>query len=202
MSDTNPTPENTQTPEENNKPAIQHKRKFSFFEPIAGIILAIVATVVFFFFPQIISVVFVNGPLIPTFVDFIINGLWFPIFAWAILRIGVEVFYLIERRYTKRLAVVTVIGNVLAFICTLFIFVPYRVVNLHYVEWIYSYFSGGAAWFGEILARPNLIIIIIMLIGLLLDSFTVIRKGRREMEREEEEKAATPTEAASNEGSV
>ena len=183
----NPNPADNLDPEAKEKPEIKKKRKFSAFEPVSGIILAVVATVIFFFFPNIIAVVFVDGPLIPTFVDTVIGNLWFPIFLWGILRIGVEVFYLIERRYTKRLAVTTIIGNVIAFVCTLFIFIPYKIVNVDYIDWIHTYFRGGAAWFGEILARPNLIIIFIMLIGLLLDSITVISKGRKEKELEEKE---------------
>jgi len=162
--------------------------KFSYFEPIAGIIFAIVAAVIFLGFPQIIAVVFVSGPLIPTFDAEVIRSLWIPIVLWAILRLFVEVFYLVERRYTKRLAIGTMIGNSLAFISTLIIFIPYRIVNVDYIDWIHTYFASIATeWFGEILARPNIVIIVIMLIGLILDSITVIRKGFKKKKKEDEE---------------
>jgi len=172
---------------DSSKTITEKRLKFSYFEPVAGILLAVVASVIFYFFPQIIAVVFVGGPLIPTFVETVIKSLWLPILLWAILRIGVEIFYLIERRYTKRLALITIIGNVLAFICTLIIFVPYRIVNVDYINWIHTYFTGGAAWFGELLARPNVIIIVIMLIGLILDSITVIIKGGKAKKADEED---------------
>ena len=161
--------------------------KFSYFEPVAGIIFAIVASVIFFFFSRIIAVVFVSGPLIPTFDEAVIKTLWLPILLWAILRIAVEIAYLIERRYTVRLAIITVIGNLLAFVCTLIIFIPVRIVNIEYINWIYTYFTGGAAWFGDILANPHIIIIVIMLIGLILDSITVIRKGKLSKAKRDEE---------------
>jgi len=161
--------------------------KFSYFEPVAGIIFAIVATVIFLGFPQIIAVVFVSGPLIPTFNAEVIRSLWIPIILWAVFRIFVEVFYLVERRYTKRLAIITMIGNALAFICTLIIFIPYRIVNVDYIDWIHTYFANIAAWFGEILARPNIVIIVIMLVGLILDSITVIRKGFKKKTEDEDE---------------
>jgi len=162
--------------------------KFSYFEPVAGIIFAIVASVIFLVFPHIIAVVFVSGPLIPTFDAEVIRSFWIPIVLWAILRIFVEVFYLVERRYTKRLAIGTMIGNGLAFICTLIIFIPYRIVNVDYIDWIHTYFASIAAeWFGEILARPNIVIIVIMLIGLILDSITVVRKGFKKKKEEDEE---------------
>ena len=162
--------------------------KFSYFEPVAGIIFAVVATVIFLGFPEIIAVVFVNGPLIPTFNSDVIRSLWIPIILWALFRIAIEGFYFFEHRYTKRLAIVTMTGNVLALICTLVIFIPSRIVNVEYVDWINTYFSSiGAEWFGEILARPNLVIILIMLIGLILDSITVAVKGFKKKKEDEEE---------------
>ena len=171
------------------QPQVKEKDvKFSYFEPIAGIIFAIVATVVFLGFPQIIAVVFVSGPLIPTFNADVIRSLWVLILLWALLRIAVEGFYLFERCYTKRLAIATMTGNTLAFICTLVIFIPFRIVNVEYVDWIHTYFSSiGSEWFGEILARPNLVIIAIMLIGLILDSITVAVKGFKKKKEDEEE---------------
>jgi len=175
--------------ENENQSRVKEKNiKFSFFEPIAGIIFAITATVIFLGFPQIIAVVFVGGPLIPTFDTEVIRSLWIPIILWAVFRLVVEIFYIVEHRYTKRLAIITMTGNVLAFICTLVIFIPHRIVNVEYIEWIHTYFASIAAqWFGEILARPNLIIIAIMLIGLVLDSITVARKGFKKKKDENED---------------
>jgi len=175
--------------EKNEEP--EKKIKFSYFEPVAGIILAIAALVVFYFFPQIIAIVFVNGPVIPTFNIEAIKGagslLWIPIFLWAILRIAVEVFYLIERRYTKRLAIVTMVGNTLAFICTLIIFIPVSIMNPEHLDWVRTHYINNAAWFGEVLARANIVVIIIMLIGLILDSITVIRKGFKKKKKDDDE---------------
>jgi len=167
----------------------EKKQKFSYFEPVVGIIFAVAATVIFYFFPQIIAIVFVNGPIIPTFDIDVIKGsgslLWIPIFLWAILRIGVEIFYLVERRYTKRLAVITMIGNILAFVCILIIFVPFRIMNPEHIDWVRTHYINNAAWFGALLARANIVVIVIMFIGLVLDSITVIIKSRKAKAREE-----------------
>ena len=157
------------------------KMKFSYFEPVVGILIALTASIIFYFFPQIIAIVFVSGPIIPTFNIGVIRGvgsnLWIPILLWALLRIGVEIAHLIERRYTKRLAIINLIGNTLAFICTLVIFLPASIMNAEHLEWVRTNYINNAAWFGEILARANTVVIIIMLIGLILDSITSIRKG-------------------------
>jgi len=171
------------------------KMKFSYFEPVVGILIALTASIIFYFFPQIIAIVFVSGPIIPTFNIGVIRGvgsnLWIPILLWALLRIGVEIVYLVERSYTKRLAIITMIGNTLAFICTLIVFLPFNIMNPDHVEWVRTYYSSIAVWFGELLARANLVVIGIMLISLLLDSITVVRKGFmskkvKEKDREED----------------
>jgi len=188
--------QDAETNKEDTQPKQAKNIKFSYFEPVAGIIFAVVAAVIFLGFPNIIAVVFVDGPLIPTFDEVVIRSLWLPIILWALLRIGVEIAYLVERCYTRRLAIITMAGNSLAFISTLIIFIPYRIVNVEYIDWIHTYFSRiGAEWFGEILARPNVVIIVIMLIGLILDSITVIRKGNKakklaDGENEDEENIA------------
>jgi len=174
----------TQKSNSSDSPKVTKKEmKFSKSEPVVGILIALVASIVFYFFPQVIAIVFVSGPVIPTFDVNVINGpestLWIPILLWALLRIGVEIAYFVERRYTKRLAVITMIGNVFAFICTLVIFLPVTIMNPEHIEWVRTHYIDNAAWFADILANANLVVIGIMLISLILDSITVVKKGFR-----------------------
>ena len=189
-------PETQQEPEKNQEP--EKKVKFSYFEPVAGIIFALVASIIFYFFPQVIAVGFFGNPIviIPTFVEEVIKGLWLPIFLWAILRIIVEIVYLVERRYTKRLAIITIVGNLLAFVSTLFVFIPDKIVNPEYIGWVHDNISPLANWFGELLAKPHWIIIAIMLIGLILDSITVTVKGIKASKKEKDEDDDVNSEAA------
>jgi len=161
--------------------------KFSYTEPVVGIVLAIVATVIFLGFPQIIAVFYIGGQVIPTFYTEVIRSLWIPIIIWALLRVGVETAYIIEHRYTKRLARNSVIGNVLAAICTFIIFISPRIVNADYIDWVHSYFANVSVWFGNILARPNLIILVIIMIVLILESVNVVRKGNIAEKKKDEE---------------
>ena len=181
-------------------PAAQKKTlKFSFFEPIAGIIFAIVATFIFYFFPQIITIVFIGGRLIPTFDEVVIQSLWLPLLIWVVLRVGVEVAYLIERRYTQRLALVAVIGNFLAIIATFFIFFSDRIVFWEYIDFVHRYFADVAEWFGEVLARPNLIILVVIVLVLIIESFTVVKKGNKAKKLEEKAEANRNREAKAEE---
>ena len=165
--------------------------KFSYFEPVAGIIFSVAAAVIFLGFPILIGVYFIGGHIIPTFIAeyFPDWSLWviIPGIIWTLLRIGVEIAYLAERRYTKRLAKISVIGNVLAAVCTFIIFVRPSIVNQDYVDWVHSYFANVSVWFGNLLANPHLIILFIIIVALILDSVNVIRKGNKAKEDEDEE---------------
>ena len=190
LEDTNSVPEDANSiPEEESVP--KKDLKFSYFEPVAGIVFAVIAAVVFLGFPILMSVIYIGGPIIPTFIaeyfpewDLLVI---IPGIIWTLLRIGTEVFYLVERRYTKRLAKITVIANVLAAICTFIIFISPRILNPDYVDWVHSYFANVSVWFGNILAKPNLIILVIIMVALILDSITVIRKGNKAEGKENEE---------------
>jgi len=187
----NPTPE-SETPENDEQ---KKDMKFSYFEPIAGIIFTLVAAVLFLGFPLAFTVVYIGGYTIPTFIAEYFRD-WdllviIPGIIWAILRIGVEIAYLVEKRYTKRLAKISLIGNILAAICTFIIFISPRIVNQDYVNWVHQYFANVSVWFGNILANPHLIILFIILVALTLDSVNVVRKGNKAKETEDEEETDT-----------
>lgn len=158
------------------------EKKFSYVEPFAGIIFTIIATVVFLVFPEWITVVFIGGYVIPTFEEEVIRSLWIPIILWAILRVGVEVVYLVEKCYTKRLAKITVIANILAAICTIIIFIDPRIVYWEYIDWCHTYFANISVAFGNILAHPHIIIIVLMMVVLTIESVNVIRKARKSVD--------------------
>jgi len=165
--------------------------KFSYFEPLKGITFAVVATIIFLGFPQIITYVFVGTRLIPTFDAEVVRSLWLPIILWAVFRVGIDVAYIIERHYTKRLAIITIAGDVLAAICGIIIFASQRIVYWEYIDFIHTYFEDMAEWFSvpltAILDKPNLIILVLMIFFFILESFAVVRKAKRAEEKEDEE---------------
>ena len=167
--------------------------KFSYFEPVFGIIFAVVAAILFLGFPLTFTVVYIGGFTIPTFTAEYFRD-WdllviIPGIIWALLRIGVEIAYLAEKRYTKRLAKISVVGNILAAVCTFIIFISPRIVNQDYVNWVHQYFANVSVWFGNILANPHLIILFIIMVALILDTVNVIRKGNKAKDKEDEEEA-------------
>jgi len=179
---------NPEATPDDSRPAPKKKIKFSYFEPVAGIIFAVVAAAIFYFFPQVITIVFIGGRLIPTFDAQVIQSLWLPLLIWVILRVGVEVAFLVERRYTQRLALISLIGNFLTIIVTFIIFFSDQIVYWEYIDFVHTYFADVAVWFGNILARPNLIILVIIVIVLIIESINVAKKGRKSRARDKEDK--------------
>jgi len=174
--------------------------KFSYFEPILGTTLAVTCTVIFGWFSEIITWSYYGTAnnnieegvirLVPTFNKDVISSMIILIILWGLLRIAVDAFYLFERCYTKRLAIVSIAGNSMTFIASCLILIPSRIVHDEYVLHVHTAFQGGMAWFGEILARPNIIILVLLLGILLFESFFATSKGwKSNKEKNEDEEA-------------
>jgi len=180
-------------------------KKFSILEPIKGIAFAVIATVIFLGFPQVITYVFQGETyvrFIPTFDVDVIRGLWLPVILWCLIRIGIEIAGLIERRYTKRLATITIIGNVLATICGLIIFINPRIVYWEYTAFIERNRDDMAEIFTKpitaILDKPNLIILVLMIFFFVLEIVLVIRRSKRDKQDDDDETVAAEEEGDEN----
>jgi len=179
-------PENKVKAPEEAKKAVAVK-KFPYFEPFAGIVIAIVCTVVFLWFTDLITIAFYVEPpiLIPAFLQVEIQALWLPIILWGLVRIAGNIAYLIEKVYTKRLAVISLIANLLTVIITILILARDYIVNPKYADYMIRLFEPSVApWFGVMLANPHIIIIAIVYLVMILDSITVIRKRNKVVEME------------------
>jgi len=189
LNDSFPEPEKDEIKEKKNKKRV----KFSYFEPTVGIIIAVVFVIIFLVFPQIITYVFIGDRLIPTFDAVVIQSTLIIVFSilWALIRIGIEVSYFIERSYTKRLALITIIGNILATICGIVIFISPRIVFREYSDFVHTYFEDMAAWFSipltRILDRPNLIILVIMIVVFIIESVSMVNKSNKAKGKKDED---------------
>jgi len=110
---------------------------------------------------------------------------------------------MIERSYTKRLALITVVGNFLAIVCGLFIFLDHRIVYGEYITFVHRYFEDMAAWFSvpltRILDRPNLIVLVIMVVVLVIESINVLRRANKVSENYDDDKEDKSKEEESEE---
>ena len=107
---------------ENLPPVPEKQERISKGETIAGICLSIAFLIVFLVIPRILCVIVDQGgqkvsiPLLDTRV---VRSVWFLLVGVVIFGVGRDLFGYFEGRYTRRLAVVTGIADILGFITRL-----------------------------------------------------------------------------------
>jgi len=152
------------------------RKRISTIGPIISIIVSIALTVIFLRFPQLFSLRF-EGEWIPAFNADTIRTLILPVLIWTALEIGVEIAKLVERQYTVRLAVASVLAFAICAICVIVIFTNTDLVNPDFVYSVNNITSeiAPAEWFFEnVLARPNMILLAAMMVGLLIETAEVV----------------------------
>jgi len=163
-----------------NLPEIPEARlKISPYGPIAGIVFAVSTTALFLGFPQVIRL-YHNFTWFTIFDTAVIRGLWLPIILWTIVEIGTEIIKLLEGQYTMRLAAVTVITSALQVIFTVSIFGRNSILNPEFISFMDNLsIDFGAAWwiFDSLLMRPNIILMVIVLVVLFFETIDVVIKA-------------------------
>ncbi len=98
-------------------------------EPISGMVMCVVMTLVFIGFPQIIGGSVNGSGWFPLFDTQAVRSVWFLFVLWAVLGIGKEIVRLIEGCYTRRVLIVTVAADLLTLGCAAGIFLQSRLIN-------------------------------------------------------------------------
>lgn len=145
-------------------------------EPIAGIIFSVIFCVIFLAAPQIICAKSsTDQPFIPVFNVDRIHQLWYVFAGFTILGIMNESFKLYEGRYTKRLAIVTVVSGVLSAALTLILLSDQQILNSAFIAAVSSSLSNAAVT--GFLTHFNLFFMAIILFALLLEMGVTLFKG-------------------------
>lgn len=145
-------------------------------EPIAGIIFSVIFCVIFLAAPQIICAKFgADQPFIPVFNVDLIHQLWYIFVALTILGIARESFKLYEGRYTKRLAIVTVVTDILSAALTLVLLSSQQILNSAFIAGASPILSNEVIT--GILTYFNLFFMAVILFCLLLDMGVTLFKG-------------------------
>jgi len=137
--------------------------KVSKGESAFGIIISIAMVVVFLVNPHVFGA-HVDGVWIPVFDIEAMRGLWLPIILFAIFGIGMEIAAIVEGWYTMRLAVITLISNIIVAICAISIFSG-NIINPEFISFAESTFTfDGAVWLADGLSHANWVVLAIILI--------------------------------------
>jgi len=142
------------------------KTKIEPFWPIFGIAWSIGLAVLFLGFPEVIRANF-NFEWVAVFDVQVIRGLWFPILLWTVIEIGLEIFKLVEGRYTMRLAVVTVAASVVMAICAVAVFGNAReLISPEFITAIQRFvadFGFDGEIDGRVFFSPLAVILVVMI---------------------------------------
>jgi hypothetical protein len=123
----------------------QESNEIKPYEPISGIVFVVIITVILLGFPQIIALWRENAPSVPLFNTEVLRSLWAPIVIMAIACITGEVFRLIEKHHTWRLAVVTFFVNLICLISAAIVFLDDSILNPEYLQSIGTSVNGEFA---------------------------------------------------------
>jgi hypothetical protein len=163
-------------------PVPESQERIKPHESVAGMIWCVIAAVFFLGFPQLAGAWVEGVGWIPVFVAPVIRGFWFFIILWAALGIVKESVKLADGRYTRRLAVVTAVCDVLTAASAAVVLLNGRIMNPEFISHIGDWFidagEPGRApiWVFE---HFNLIFFGAVLFALILDLTTVAGKAWR-----------------------
>jgi len=153
------------------------KMAISPYGPIVDIILSVSLTALLLGFPQVMRL-YLDFTWMPVFDTAVIRGLWLPILLWSVLEIGIEIFKLIEGRYTMRLAMVAIFGCIMQAIFAISIFGRNNILNPDMIEFvenlIYASNYNLMQSFYRVIMRPNMMIMGIVLVALVVETIDIV----------------------------
>jgi len=157
----------------------QKQERIPFWDPLAGILVSVIFAVIFLACPQIMGGYFGDGDRqwIAFFNTGAIRSMWYIIIAFAVLGIGREVYKLYEGRYTKRLAILTVITDSMTIVFTFLFFGNKELVNTQFISEMQNLFTGDAEFVSNIFANLSLFFIGVITLALAIDMITTIVKA-------------------------
>jgi len=151
-------------------PVPDKRAQIKLHAPVIGIMENIIIAVLILGFSRLIGFYTQNTGWVPVFNEAYIRTGWFLIVIWAACGVVCEVFKIIDRRYSKRLTVVTGITHVVTGICVALFFINKNVINPRFTEKAIMALDGeGGEAVAGILGQINIYLLIIILAALLLD---------------------------------
>ena len=158
-------------------PQIPESRlKISPLGPIGNIVLSVSLTALLLGFPQVIRL-YQDFTWIPIFDTAAMRGLWLPILLWCVVEIGIEIYKLIEGQYTIRLSMVTIVTSALQVIFAIAVFGSSSILSTEFVSLMEG--LGVSYWpniFYTVIARPNMVLLAIVLVALAIEVIDVVVK--------------------------
>ena len=152
------------------RPVPDKRAQIKIHEPIVNILWLVAAAVLLLGFPYLIGGYSESTGWIPVFNETYIRASWYLIVLWGALGIAREIVKLFERRYSRRVAIITAIAHILTGVAATLFFANRSIMNPVFVENVTSMIEGVAVdEIGWGLGHINLFVLAVMLFALLLD---------------------------------
>lgn len=162
------------------RPVPSKQSQIKMHEPILNVFWNIAAAVLFLGFPYLMGGYWKNTGWIPAFDESYIRASWFFIIFWVAFGIGQEIIKLFERRYSKKVALATVISNVLSGAAVTMFFANGHIMNPVFTENLKETLANIRLWPIEAFAgNLNMFILGIILITLLAEIGVTIYRAIR-----------------------
>ena len=156
------------------RPVPDKRAQIKIHEPVINVLWHIAAVVLLLGSPYLIGgyteTESTGWIWIPAFDETYIRSVWYLVVLWAAFGIFREAIKLIDRRYSKRVALVTVIAHILTGVSAALFFANDHLMNPVFVEKVGTMIKGASAEeLGRALGHVNLFVLAVMLFALLLD---------------------------------
>ncbi len=165
-------------------PVPVHKATIPMHDPIVSIVFSIIFAVVFLGAPQVFCLVIADGnKIIPALNAEAIRSAWYLIIALTALSIIKDSVMLIDRRYTRRLMLVTVIADILSVGISFWWLMNDKFLNPKMIESLPELFTGDIEFIVRIVSNAQYILLGIIVLSLLAEMLTTIVKSVKYAEK-------------------
>jgi hypothetical protein len=149
--------------------------RIKLYDPVVNICFTIFAAVLLLGFPHIIGGYSSGAGWVAAFDTRYIHSAWYLVVICAALGVGKEVFKLCERRYSRRLAVVTVAASLLTGVTAGLLLLNRAIINPEYADVFSLVFEGN-----EVFATTaNVRIFAVVVLALFLETCTTLYRAIR-----------------------
>lgn len=151
-------------------PAVPDKRaQIKIYNPIINIFWYVTAAVLLLGFSHLIGGYTKGTGWIPAFNQGYIQEVWYLIIIWVLIGTAYEIYRLIERRYSKKLAVATIIADLSTGILATLFFTNNRILNPNFNIIFRAMFNENGEEIGRYFPPFHLIMLAMILFALLLN---------------------------------
>ena len=160
-------------------PVPKKQQQIPYWEPIVGIGISVVFLILFLAAPQAICIIYKGGEFVPLFNEGVMRGSWYIIVLFTLAGVTREVIKLVEKRYDRRVMVVTIITNGLSALLAVWWLTGEDLFNPVFKEKMTALFLNEEMFMVRFFEGFQYFFLAVMLLALVMDTIETIIKTLR-----------------------